>query len=68
MGFSKELIFNSFYIGQVWWPSKNGSLTVSSFRGCGDLQRTESQQFLHWTGVAAFKEWIFNSFFFERVW
>ena len=37
----KELIFNSFYIGHMWWPSKNGSLIVSSLRGCGDLQRTD---------------------------
>ena len=48
----KELIFNGFYFGRVWWPSKNSVLTVSILGGCAVL----------------FKELIFNSFYFGRVW
>ena len=29
----KELIFNSFYFGRVWWSSKNSVLTVSTLGG-----------------------------------
>ena len=36
----KELIFNSFYCGRVWWFSENSFLTVSTVGGCGGLQRT----------------------------
>ena len=51
----KVLLFNSFYIGRVWWSEKTHFqqflhcevvvilkeliLTVSTFGGCGDLQR-----------------------------
>ena len=31
----KEVIFNSFHCGQVWWSWKNLFLTVSKFGGCG---------------------------------
>ena len=37
----KELIFNSFYFGRVWWPEKKMLLTVSTFGGCGSLDRTD---------------------------
>ena len=37
----KELIFNGFYFGRVWWPSKNLVLTVSILAGCAALQRTD---------------------------
>ena len=37
----KELIFNTFYFGQVWCSSKNSVLTVSTLGGCGSLQRTD---------------------------
>ena len=36
----KELIFNSFYFGWVWWSGKNSFLTVSTLGRCGDLERT----------------------------
>ena len=63
----KKLIFNSFYIGRVWWSErthfqqflhceavvilKECILTVSTFGGCGDLQRIN-----------------FNSFYIGRLW
>ena len=31
----KELIFNSFYFGRVWWS------IVSTLGGCGGLERTD---------------------------
>ena len=36
----KDLIFNSFYFGWVWWSSKNYVLPVSTLGGCGGLERT----------------------------
>ena len=41
----KELIFNSVYIGT----------------GCGGIERTDFEQFLHWDSVEVLKELIFNS-------
>ena len=37
----KELIFNSFYFGQMWWFLKNSFLTVSTLGGCDGLERTD---------------------------
>ena len=37
----KELILNSFYFQRVWWSWKNWFWTVSTFRGCGGLERTD---------------------------
>ena len=37
----KELIFNSFYFGRVWWSLKNLFLTLSHFVGSGGLERTD---------------------------
>ena len=36
----KELTFNSFYFGRVWWSWKNWFWTVSTLGGCGGLGRT----------------------------
>ena len=36
----KELNFNSFSFGRVWWSFKNSFLTDSNLEGCGGLQRT----------------------------
>ena len=36
----KELIFNTFYCGRVWWSQKNQFLTLSTLEGCGGLERT----------------------------
>ena len=41
----KELILNSFHFERVWWSSKN-FLKVSTFKGCGALQRNDFEQFL----------------------
>ena len=35
---------------------------------CGDLERTDFEQFLLRKGVVDLKELILNSFDFERVW
>ena len=68
----KELILNSFYSGTVWWSWKNWFWTVSTFGGCGGLERTDFQQFLLWkgveVGVVVLKELILNSFYFGTVW
>ena len=45
VGILKELIFNSFYFGQVWWSWKDQVLTVSNFGGCGGLERTDFNGF-----------------------
>ena len=37
----KEVIFNSFYFGQVWWSVKNLFLTVSTLGGCDGLERRD---------------------------
>ena len=37
----KELIFNSFYFGRVWWSGKNCFLTLSTLGRCGGLERTD---------------------------
>ena len=54
----KEWIFNSFYIRRLWWSSKNYFLTVSILGGCGGLERTQFQQFLHCEAVVILKELI----------
>ena len=36
----KELSFNRFYFGRVWWSSKKWLLTVSTLGGCGGLEET----------------------------
>ena len=36
----KELIFNSFYFGWVWWSSRKSFLTVDTLGRCGGLERT----------------------------
>ena len=71
----KELVFNSFYFGRVWWSWRNSFWTVSTFRGCGGHERTNFEQFLIWDGVVegcgdvvVLKELIMNSFYFLRVW
>ena len=40
-----ELILNSFYFQRVWWSWKNWFWTVSTFRGCDGLERTNFEQF-----------------------
>ena len=37
----QELIFNSFYIGRVWWSCKNEFLRVSTLEGYGGLEITD---------------------------
>ena len=37
----KEVIFNSFYFGRMWWSLNNRLLTVSNFGDCGGLEITE---------------------------
>ena len=37
----KELIFNSFYFGRVWWSGKKCFLTLSTLGRCGGLERTD---------------------------
>ena len=44
----KELIFNSFYIGRLWWSSTNSFLTISTLRWFGGLERNDFQHFLLW--------------------
>ena len=43
-------------------------LTVSTFGGCGGLERNDFLQFLYWEGVVLLKELIFNSFCTGKVW
>ena len=37
----KELNFNSFNFGRVWWILKELTFTVSPLGGCGGLERTQ---------------------------
>ena len=61
----KEVIFNSFYFGRMWWSWNNWFLTVSNFGGCGGLERTEIfNSFYYLEYVVVLKEVIFNSFYF----
>ena len=64
----KELIFNSFYVGRVWWSWKNWIFTISMMEECGGLERTDFLQFLHWEVVVVLKELIFYSSYFGEVW
>ena len=71
----KELVFNHFYFRRLWWSWKNSFWTVSAFRGCGGLERTNFEQSLlsegvvvECGGVVFLKELILNSFHFGRVW
>ena len=57
----KELIFKSLSFGRVRWSWKNRFVTFSTLGGCGGLERTDFQQFLHWVSVVILKEMIFNS-------
>ena len=37
----KEVIFNSFYFGRVWWSLKNSLFTVFTLGGCGGPERID---------------------------
>ena len=41
----KEVIFNSFYFGWMWWSRKKRFLTVSILGGCGGLERSDFNSF-----------------------
>ena len=43
-------------------------LTVYILGECGDLERSDFEQFLLWEGVVILKEVILNSLYFGRVW
>ena len=43
-------------------------LTLATLGGCGGLERTDFEQFLHCRGVVVLKELILNSFYIVRVW
>ena len=43
-------------------------LSVSTFRGCGGLERTDFNSFLLSEGVLVLKELIFSSFYFGSMW
>ena len=59
----KELIYNSFLFGRVWWYlERTAFLTVSTLGGCGGLERTDFDQFPLWMGMVVFNELIFHSF------
>ena len=64
----KELIFDSFEFGRVWWSSKKWFLIISTLGGCGGLEGTDFEQFPLWEGVVVLKELIFKSFYFVRMW
>ena len=71
----KELFLISFYFERVWWSWKNCFWSVSTFRGCGSLERTDFEQFLlsegavvGCGGVVVLKGLTLNSFYFQRVW
>ena len=61
----KEIIFNSFYVGRVWWSWKNWFLTVSTLVE-HVLVLTENWLLtvsnLRWKLVVLRKKQIFNSF------
>ena len=42
--------------------------SLSTFGGCGGLERTDFSQFLLWENVVVLKELILNSLYFGRVW
>ena len=47
---------------------KNPFLTVSTFGGCGGLERTDFSQCLPLEGVVVLTELIVESFYFGKVW
>ena len=44
---------------------KELTLTVSTFRGCGSLERTDFNSFYFQRVMVVLKELIFNSFYFQ---
>ena len=42
-------------------------LTVSTFRGCGNPERTDCHKLVLWQGVMVLNKLIFNSFYCGRV-
>ena len=65
----KELTFSNFHLG-VWCVFQNVFCNRFNFGvGCGGVERTNFEQFLHWReGVMVLKELIFNSFYFGWIW
>ena len=63
----KELNFNSFFIGRVWWTSKNWFLTVDTLGGCGGLERNHFKWLIPLGDVVVLKELIFKSFYLGMV-
>ena len=60
------MIFDTFYVGRVWWFWRKWFLTVSTLGGCGGLERTDFWHFLLWEGMVVLKELIFNSFLLQK--
>ena len=54
----KELIFNTFYFGRVWWSSKNSVLTVSTLAGVVVFKELIFNSFYFGRSVVVFKELI----------
>ena len=42
-------------------------LVVNTLGGCGDIEITDSYQFLIWQGVVVLSELIYNYFYFKSV-
>ena len=63
----KELIYNSFHFGRVWWSWKNWILLGSTLDQCDGHKRTDFNQFPLWEGVVVLKELIFKFLHSEDV-
>ena len=66
----KELIFDTFYFGKVWWSWKNWFLIFPTSEGCCGLEQTDFWKNSFYFGKVwwwSLKELIFNSFYVGRV-
>ena len=64
----KELIYNSFNFGRVWWLCRNSLLTVSTLGRCGGLERTDLFTVSTIGGCGGLVKTHFNSFYIGWVW
>ena len=62
----KELVFNHFHFGWVWWSSKNSFLTIPTLTLMRGHWSSKNYFGSYFECVVVLKELIFNNFYFEE--
>ena len=64
----KELVFDYFYFGRVWWFERTNFEKVLLWEGVVVLKELILNSFYFGRVMVVLKELILNSFYFGRMW